>query len=287
MSLISQPLTIVLLIARTPEAIVFETHRGWNAGVGELPLLGLIIGAALGALIVLLDTQYQSKQSQSGRPPRAEDRLRTALFGGPVLAIAMFWFAWSANYDSVHWVVPSLAGVFLAAAMLCIFVSFLNYLVDTYLMFAASAIAANTLARSAAGSAAPLFTRQMFSALGVGGGGSLVGGVAALLALIPFGFYKYGERIRIKSPFSPTSPQKAHDSADEAEKGKASSGGEGEATSPKDRKHDRTRSGSDEEGDTERRGDRESLDSHPFEYAVDEPLPRRHRSDSSLSSSDH
>ena len=77
-------------------------------------------------------------------------------------------------------------------------------LVDAYLMYAASAIAANTVCRSAVGSTAPLFTNYMFDALGVGGGGSLIGGVAALLAIIPFAFYKYGERIRIKSRFAPT-----------------------------------------------------------------------------------
>lgn len=74
-------------------------------------------------------------------------------------------------------------------------------------MFAASALAANTVARSAAGAAAPLFTQYMFDALGVGGGGSLIGGVAVLLAPIPFIFYKYGEPIRKRSKFAPT-PEK-------------------------------------------------------------------------------
>lgn len=72
-------------------------------------------------------------------------------------------------------------------------------------MYAASAIAANTIARSACGAAAPLFTSQMFTALGVGGGGSLIAGVATLLAAIPFLFYKYGKHIRLRSKFAPTS----------------------------------------------------------------------------------
>jgi hypothetical protein len=88
--------------------------------------------------------------------------------------------------------------------MLLIFVGFLNYLVDVYQMYAASAIAANTIARSACGAAAPLFTSQMFAALGVGGGGSLIAGVATLLAAIPFLFYKYGKQIRMRSKFAPT-----------------------------------------------------------------------------------
>ena len=78
-------------------------------------------------------------------------------------------------------------------------------------MYAASAIAANTIARSACGAAAPLFTNQMFTALGVGGGGSLIGGVAALLACIPFAFYRYGKPIRIKSRFAPTSENRTED----------------------------------------------------------------------------
>lgn len=90
-------------------------------------------------------------------------------------------------------------------------------------MYAASAIAANTVLRSAAGAAAPLFTRQMFTALGVGGGGSLVGGVGTLLAIIPFAFYKYGRKIRERSRFAPTDVKNKHhhqeDQSDEAEKG--------------------------------------------------------------------
>ncbi len=77
-------------------------------------------------------------------------------------------------------------------------------------MYAASALAANTVARSACGAAAPLYTQYMFDALGVGGGGSLIGGVAVLLAPIPFIFYYYGEPLRKRSKFAPT-PEKPND----------------------------------------------------------------------------
>ena len=82
--------------------------------------------------------------------------------------------------------------------------AFLSYIIDSYLMYAASAMAANTIARSACGAAAPLFTNQMFKAMGVGGGGSLIGGLATLLAVIPFLFYKFGPQIRSRSKFAPT-----------------------------------------------------------------------------------
>lgn len=141
-------------------------------------------------------------------------------------------------------------------------------------MYAASAIAANTVARSACGAAAPLFTDQMFTKLGIGGGGSLIGGVAVLLALIPFAFYKYGESIRIKSKFSPTGPKKVHDESDEAEKGRSRTASEGDVVTSGNISEDT--SDNDEPHEHERRGDRESLDSNPFEYVVDDERVERH-----------
>ncbi|TKA71298.1 hypothetical protein B0A49_06055 [Cryomyces minteri] len=150
----------------------------------------------------------------AGYKGRPEDRLPVAMVGGILFPITMFWFAWTAEYNSIHWIVPTIAGVFLSTSILLIFVAYLNYLTDTYLMFAASALAANTVCRSAFGAAAPLYTQYMFDALGVGGGGSLIGGVAVLLVPIPFIFYRYGEPIRKRSKFAPT-PEKDADEKQE------------------------------------------------------------------------
>ncbi|PNY26763.1 transporter [Tolypocladium capitatum] len=199
--------------------IVFQEKRGWNVGVGQLPLIGTIVGAVAGGLVMLWDTRRRTRRVQQGKAKmedmEPEDRLPLSMVGGIGLAIAMFWMAWTAEYNSVHWIVPTISGCFLSLSMLLIFVNFTNYLVDTYLMYAASAIAANTVTRSLCGAAAPLFTRQMFSALGIGGGGSLIGGVATVLAVIPFMFYKYGKQIRVRSKFAPTSEKKAQRVADE------------------------------------------------------------------------
>jgi len=184
--------------------IVFQQKRGWNSGVGELPLIGTAIGAVIGALIIFAFSAKDKKKLLAGHKGVPEDRLPVAMIGGVLFPVTMFWFAWTGEYNSVHWIVPTIAGVFLATSILLIFVAYLNYLTDTYLMFAASALAANTVARSAAGAASPLFTQYMFNALGVGGGGSLIGGVACLLAPIPFIFYKYGGPIRQRSKFAPT-----------------------------------------------------------------------------------
>jgi MFS family permease len=184
--------------------IVFQQHRGWNAGVGELPLIGTIVGACLGGAALFLDSFRTQKRNRGHRDTVPEDRLPAGMVGGIMFAASIFWFAWTAEYNSIHWIVPTIAGVFLAMSILLIFVVFINYIIDSYLMYAASAVAANTVLRSACAAASPLFTNYMFDSLGIGGAGSLIGGVALLLMPIPFVSYKYGAAIRARSKYAVT-----------------------------------------------------------------------------------
>jgi multidrug resistance protein len=108
--------------------IVFQQKRGWNSGVGELPLVGTIVGAVLGGMIIFANTARDRKKIQAGHKRAPEDRLPVAMIGGVLFPITMFWFAWSAEYNSVPWIVPTFAGVFLSTSILLIFVAYLNYL---------------------------------------------------------------------------------------------------------------------------------------------------------------
>jgi len=82
--------------------IVFQQKRGWNAGVGELPLISTVIGAVIGGAIVFRYTAIERKRILSGHKTVPEDRLIIAMIGGIVFPIMMFWFAWSGEYNSVH-----------------------------------------------------------------------------------------------------------------------------------------------------------------------------------------
>ena len=90
-----------------------------------------------------------------------------------------------------------------------IFLQSINYIVDAYLMFAASALAGNTFLRSLAGAGFPLFARQMFDSLGIQWASTLLGCVAVILIPIPFVFYFYGAKIRQRSAYAPTAPSPA------------------------------------------------------------------------------
>lgn len=114
--------------------------------------------------------------------------------------IALFWLGWTARPD-IHWIVPVLSALPFGIGFLSIFMSLLNYVVDAYEVFAASAMGALSASRSIFGVVLPFATIPMYSQLGVGWASSLLGFLSALMCLIPFLFLKYGDKIRKKSKF--------------------------------------------------------------------------------------
>lgn len=56
--------------------------------------------------------------------------------------------------------------------------------------------------RNVVGAVFPLFGVQTYDALGIHGAGSLVAGIATLLALVPIVAYKYGGRLRAQSRYA-------------------------------------------------------------------------------------
>lgn len=75
-------------------------------------------------------------------------------------------------------------------------------MVDTYqYLAAASALAANGLLRYTFGSVFPLFTLQMYQALGIGLATSVLGIIATVMMAVPFVFYRFGKKFRGMSTY--------------------------------------------------------------------------------------
>ncbi|KAI0049050.1 MFS general substrate transporter [Auriscalpium vulgare] len=184
--------------------VIFIRTHGLTIPQDGLIFLGVGIGAVLAMFvnIYLLRPYPRLMVEWRGFPP-AEIRLYGAMIAGPGLVVGALWLGWTGNYASVHWSAPAISAILIGMSVVLVFMSFLSYLVDTYLMYAASAFAANTIVRSAVGAAFPLFTVQMFENLGTNWAATLIAGIALLLAPIPFLFFKYGARIRSKSQFAP------------------------------------------------------------------------------------
>jgi hypothetical protein len=114
----------------------------------------------------------------------------------------LFWFGWTAA-PRFHWIIPTIAAGFIGAGFNVIFQQCINFLVDTYTLYAASAVSANTFLRSILAAGLPLAAMPMFHNLGVGPAMSILGGVATIAIPVPFLFMKYGLALRKRSRFAP------------------------------------------------------------------------------------
>ncbi|UPX20263.1 uncharacterized protein EKO05_0010502 [Ascochyta rabiei] len=222
----------LLYLFLTAYALVFQGVYGWSSGVSGLAYFGMITGELIAFFVVVLtNPRYVKKLKANNNIPVPEWRLPISMVGGVLFSGGLFWFGWTGYSGNVPWIVPVLSGLFTGFGIFTIFLSLLNYIVDAYLMFAASAIAANTFMRSIFGGIFPLFATQMFQGMGIQWASTLIGCVAAVLAPMPVFFYLYGKKIRAKSKFAPA-PDIAHDKQrDEESAGSEESSVAGNTTS--------------------------------------------------------
>ncbi|EFQ27097.1 major facilitator superfamily transporter [Colletotrichum graminicola] len=192
--------TLYMLFAAFP--IVFQRYRGWSPGVGGLAFLGVAVGMVAAVTYTAFDSRRYVKVSAAHggfAPPEA--RLPPSMIGACLLPIGLFWFAWT-NGIEIHWIVPIIASGFFAAGLVLVFLGLLNYLIDSYVVFAASVLAANAVLRSLFGAAFPLFTTQMYERLGIHWASSVPAFLSLACLPFPFLFYKYGHVIRKKCAFA-------------------------------------------------------------------------------------
>lgn len=184
--------------------LVFAKGYGMAPGVAELPYFGLVIGQTLGGFYcIYCEKAYVRKMNESGGKIIPENRLPPMLVGSVMFPIGLLWFCWTGNYhEHIHWMVPTVSGLFTGFGLITIFNPSLNYIIDAYLVFAASAMAANAFLRSIFGAVFPLFATFMFVNMHTNWAGLLLGLFAIVLILCPLAFMKYGKILRQKSKYA-------------------------------------------------------------------------------------
>ncbi|KAK1819761.1 hypothetical protein LTR12_005787 [Friedmanniomyces endolithicus] len=188
--------------------IVFQQIHGMSEGVGGLPFLGMITGEIIaGIYIILLQPSYNKKLAANNNIPIPEWRLPPVIIGGVLFAIGVLWFGWSGYRKDIHWIVPTLSGLFTGFGIMSIFLQCLNYLIDAYLMFAASVShCCEHLLTLAMRRHIPLFATYMIEGMGVQWAGTFLGLLGFCLVPLPVIFYLKGAKIRERSHFAPTFP---------------------------------------------------------------------------------
>jgi MFS family permease len=183
--------------------VVYQEKRGMNQVIGALPFLALLGGILLGAIILLWNQPYYFKKfEQNGEKAVPEARLPPMMIGSLVFAIGMFIFAWTA-LPNVHLAANIVGVVLVGIGFFTIFQPALNYLVDTFHEYSASAVAAMTFSRSIMAGAFPLFIGPMLqSKIGVNLGMSVFAIFGTLMIPVPFFFFYYGKQIRARGKWS-------------------------------------------------------------------------------------
>lgn len=186
-----------LYLLFTTFTYVFEENYGFSQSTVGLVYLGMGIGNFIGLAILGATSDrmmnYLARKNNTSIKP--EYRLPLLMYAGPFIPAGLFIYGWTAQYQ-IQWAVPLLGTLFVGIGLIGCFMCINTYLVDTFTLYAASAMAANTILRSVLGGLFPLFGLEMYDGLGLGWGNSLLAFLGVAMLPIPWVFYTYGERIR-------------------------------------------------------------------------------------------
>ncbi|KAI0532045.1 major facilitator superfamily domain-containing protein [Xylaria digitata] len=191
----------ILYLCFVAYPIVFTQHRGWSAGITGLSFVGIGIGTTIGILgeplwrrIIL---NHPVDPATGRRPPEATARILA--IGSVLTPIGQLIFAWT-SLPPTHWAVPIAFGIPFGLGNAFTFIYGSNYLAGAYGIYSASALAGNAVTRSLLGGLLPLAGPKLYETLTPPWAGTFLGLLEVVLIPIPFVFWRYGDRIRAKSP---------------------------------------------------------------------------------------
>ncbi|KAF4972816.1 hypothetical protein FSARC_716 [Fusarium sarcochroum] len=191
-----------LYLLFTAMPALFEGEYHFSSGSVGLSYIGIGVGSLTGLAITgaTSDPLVRYLAKKNGGDTKPEYRLPVMVGACFLIPAGLFLFGWTAENRN-HWILPIIGTGFLGCGMIVVFMAISVYLVDAYLEYAASAIAASTVLRSLVGALLPLAGRSMYNSLGYGWGTSLLGFISVAAIPLPLIFYKYGEKIRSRNLF--------------------------------------------------------------------------------------
>ena len=196
---------IYLVLSTFPILWTSPQYYHEQLGISGLNYISLGLGLFIGTQVCapLNDKIYRRLRDRTptkqGRP---EFRVPLMIPASVCIPVGLFIYGWSAEAHT-HWIVPNIGAAIFGLGGLVCFQSIQVYLVDAYVQFAASAIAAATVLRSLAGFGFPLFAPTMYDSLGFGWGNSVLAFIAIALGVpAPIMLWFFGERLRGRSGFA-------------------------------------------------------------------------------------
>ncbi|KZM26106.1 uncharacterized protein EKO05_0001211 [Ascochyta rabiei] len=162
---------------------------------------------ALGATAFSITTPalYACTRRHAGYDDRAsvrpEFRLWPAMLTSPLLPVSLFWLGWT-DYSWIS-IYSGLGACFCFGVVLnAMYVSSYEYIIDSYGEKASIALAGVTMMRYAVVGGMVMAARPMYGGIGVHWTMTLLGCVALVLTPAPYVLFKFGSKLRKKSPFA-------------------------------------------------------------------------------------
>ncbi|EKD12369.1 major facilitator superfamily transporter [Drepanopeziza brunnea f. sp. 'multigermtubi' MB_m1] len=192
----------VLYMCFVAYPIVYTDLRGWSLGMTGLGFVGIGIGTMFAICTEPLARRIVNSHPKDPETGRVypEASISIVCFASILCPIGQLWFSWTSVPITIHWIWPILAGIPFGAGNTLVFIYASNYIIGSYGIYAASALSGNSITRAMVGATLPLAGPKMFAALTPQWAGTLLGLVQVVMIPIPFVFYKWGDRIRARSP---------------------------------------------------------------------------------------
>ncbi|KII94376.1 hypothetical protein PLICRDRAFT_36640 [Plicaturopsis crispa FD-325 SS-3] len=207
---------------------IYEGVYKERPGIAGLHYIALGVGLTGASQINAraLDAIYKRLTKRNGGKGKPEFRLPPMVPGSIFLPAGLFILGWGARAN-VHWIVPDIGMALIGAGVILNFQAIQTYVIDTFTLHAASALAAVSFLRALAGFGFPLFAPAMYKALGYGKGDTILAALAIALGCpSPWLFWHFGERIRKRSHYSGASHRLAEQQHAVAQKEREAAGEE-------------------------------------------------------------
>ncbi|KAF9787003.1 MFS polyamine transporter [Thelephora terrestris] len=188
----------VMYLFLTAIPSIFQDVYGFSVGIAGLHYIPLGIGMYGGAMILsrTMDRTYATLKEKAGGVGKPEFRLPSLVPGTILLPTGILITGWTAQART-HWICPDIGLVIAGAGILICSLATQSYVIDTYAIHSASALAAVGTLRSLAGFGFPLFAPAMYKSLGYGKGNTVLFSVAVAIGCpAPWLFWRYGKTVR-------------------------------------------------------------------------------------------
>ncbi|KAK9234238.1 major facilitator superfamily domain-containing protein [Lipomyces kononenkoae] len=209
MALYLTVLYIVLFTFLDGYTFIFADVYGISGRLADVIFVAMFVGMLLASALVhpllRLTKKHMEKVLETGGSHiEPEIRLWFAILGGSIsIPISLFWMGWT-DFVSISIWSPIIASTVFGYGVICVFISAYMYIIDSYEVYAASALAFVTLLRYASAGGMTVVGISFYKNLGTHRTLTVLACISAVLVPSPYVLYKWGYLIRQHSKHAVT-----------------------------------------------------------------------------------